>query len=86
MIEVIRVVIEVGVAIEIVVSAIEVVRGPVEIVAIDDGCAVGDVGVVVIHHVMVMPVRSPVVPSPAVAAKKADSETQAKGNAGSRDV
>ena len=76
----------VGGAIEIVGSAIEVVRGAIEIVAIDDGCTVGDVGVVVKHDCPVGPVASPVVPSPAETGKEAYMEAEAKGDGGTRDV
>jgi hypothetical protein len=67
-------------------QAVEVVGGAIEIVAIDDGCAVGDVGIVIVDYAMVVPVGSPVVPSPAEAAEEADAEAQAEGNAGSGDL
>src|SRR3979411_2373246 len=52
----------------------------IEGVVISEDPAVGDVSVVVINDIVVMPVRSPVVPSPAKPAKIADSKAQAKRN------
>ena len=72
----------IGGAIEIVAAMIEIVV--VEVVAIDDGCAMGDVGVVVVDDVSVMPVKSPVVPSPTKPAKKQRLEAQAKNYAWTR--
>jgi len=54
--------------------------GVIEVVAIDEDSAVGDVGVVVVNDSVVMPIISPVVPSPAKPAKEADSEAEAKRN------
>ena len=56
--------------------AIEVAMRAIESVVISENSAVGNVGVVVVSDVMVIPVRSPVVPAPAVSAKKADSKTE----------
>jgi hypothetical protein len=56
-----------------------------EIVAVDEGPAMGDVGVVVEYKPAAVPVESPVVPSPAKAGEEAESEAQAKVNAWSRD-
>ena len=76
----------VGVAIEIVCSAVEVVCGAIEMVAIDDRCAVRDVGVVIVNDGPMAPVASPVVPSPPVACEETNSKPQAKGNAGARGI
>jgi hypothetical protein len=51
-----------------------------EIVAIDERSAMGDVGVVVINDGAVMPVESPVMPSPAKAAEVANSKAYAERN------
>src|SRR5258708_39222141 len=57
------------------------VRAPaIEGVVISEDSAVGYVSVVVINDIVVMPVRSPVVPSPAKPAEIADSKAQAKRN------
>lgn len=72
-------------AIEVVVSAVEVVRGaieivcrPIEVVAVDDRCAMRDVGVVVVNDCPVSPITSPMVPAPAEAGDEADSKAYAK--------
>jgi hypothetical protein len=51
-----------------------------EVVAIDERSAMGNVGVVVIDDGAVMPVGSPVMPSPAEAAEEADSKTYTERN------
>src|SRR5258706_7846029 len=53
----------------------------IDIVAIDENSAVRDVGVVVVNNSVVMPVVSPVVPTPAIPPKEADSKAEAKCNA-----
>ncbi len=52
----------------------------VEVVAIDDCSAVGDVGVVVVDHAMAMPVASPVMPTPPKSSEEADPEADSKSN------
>jgi len=52
--------------------------GVIEVVAVREDSAVGYVVVVVEHDTVVMPVVSPVVPSPAEPAKEADSKAEAK--------
>ena len=52
----------------------------VEVVAIDDRSAVGDVGVVVVDHPMAMPVASPVVPAPTISSEETDAEPDSKSN------
>src|SRR6266404_3253450 len=47
----------------------------VEVVAIDDRSAMGDVGVAVVDYSMVMPVRSPVMPPPTESSEEADSKS-----------
>ena len=60
-------------------------RSPaIEVVAIDEDSAVRYVGVVVVDDVSVMPVKSPVVPSPTKPAKKQRLEAQAKNYAWTR--
>src|ERR1700722_5622636 len=58
--------------------------GVVEVVAIDEDAAVGNVGVVVVNDAVVMPVISPVVPTPTKASVEANSKAQAKCNSGAR--
>src|ERR1700687_4841073 len=52
----------------------------IEGVVISEDSAVGHISVVVINDIVVMPVRSPVVPSPAKSAEIADSKAEAKRN------
>ena len=52
--------------------------GAIEVVAIDENSAVGNVAVVVEENSMTTPVVSPVSPAPAKSAKEADSKAQAK--------
>ena len=52
----------------------------IEGVVIAEDSAVGDVGVVVEDDSVPMPVVSPVVPAPAIAAKEANAKTEAKRN------
>src|SRR5438876_4110184 len=63
----------IGGAIEIVAAMIEIVV--VEVVAIDDGCAMGDVGVVVVDYPVAMPIASPVMPAPSKSPEEADSKS-----------
>jgi hypothetical protein len=67
-------------------AMIEVCTRVIEGGAIGEDSAVGDVGVVVENDSVVMPVVSPVVPAPAIAAKEADAKAQAKRNSRSRKV
>ena len=50
--------------------------GVIEIVAIDDRSAVGDVGVVVVDYPVATPVASPVIPTPPKSSEEADSESK----------
>src|SRR3984893_3652147 len=59
---------------------IEVCTRVIERVVIGEDSAVGDVGVIVEHDSVATPIVSPVVPSPAIAAKEADAKAQAKRN------
>src|SRR6266404_6501595 len=52
----------------------------VKVVAIDDGSAVGDVGVVVVDHPVAMPVASPVMRAPSKSSEEADPEADSKSN------
>lgn len=54
--------------------------GMVEIVAIDDRSAVGDVGVVIVDHSMAMPVASPVMPAPTIPSEKTNPKADSKSN------
>src|ERR1700730_10378643 len=67
-------------------AMIEVCARVIERVVIGEDSAVGDVGVVVEHDSVAMPVVSPVVPSPAIAAKEADAKAQAKRNSRSGKI
>ena len=51
-----------------------------EVVAIDEDSAVGLIVVIVETNVVVMPIVSPMVPSPAESAKEANSKAEAKRN------
>ena len=59
---------------------IEVRASAIEGVVIGEDSAVGNISVVVVNDIVVMPVRSPMVPTPAKSAKKADSKAEAKRN------
>src|SRR5205807_692758 len=61
-------------------TPMEIAGVTTEIAAIDERPAVGNVGVVVIDDRAVMPVESPVMPSPTKAAEVADSETYTEPN------
>jgi len=52
----------------------------IEGVVISEDSAVGYVSVMVVNDIVVMPVRSPMVPTPTKSAKKADSKAEAKRN------
>jgi hypothetical protein len=58
--------------IEVVRGVIKVVVGPSEMVAIDDGRAVGNVGVVVVDDCPVSPITSPAVPAPGETSQEAE--------------
>ena len=59
---------------------IEVPTCVIEVVAIDDRPAVGDVGVVVVDYPVAMPVASPVMPAPPISSEKADPQADSKSN------
>src|SRR5271157_2424919 len=59
--------------------------GAIEIVAIDENSALGNVGVMVVDDPVVVPIVSPVSPAPAETAKKADSKTESERNSGTRE-
>src|SRR6266852_7362324 len=67
-------------------TMIEVPARVIEGVVIGEDSAVGYVGVVVEHDSVAMPIISPVVPAPAIAAKEADAKAQAKRNSRSGKV
>src|SRR5467141_2982919 len=62
------------------VAVVEIAAAAIKIVAIDDGSAVGDVGVVVVDHPMAMPVASPVMPAPTIPSEETDAEPDSKSN------
>ena len=55
-------------------------------VVIDENSAAGNVGVVVVRDMAVIPVRSPVVPAPPEAAEEADAKAQAERNPQSGEI
>ena len=59
-------------------TMIEVRAPAIEGIVIGEDSAVGNVGVVVVSDVVVIPVRSPMVPAPAEPAKKADAKSETK--------
>jgi hypothetical protein len=65
---------------------IEVCTRMIEGVVIGEDSAVGDVGIVVENDSVVMPIISPIVPTPAKTAEEADAKTEAKRNSRSRKV
>jgi hypothetical protein len=52
----------------------------VEVVAIDDRPAVGDIGAVVIDHPMAVPVAIPVMPAPTIPSEETDAEPDSKSD------
>src|SRR6266851_9687018 len=67
-------------------SAIHTANSMAKVVAIRKCSAMGDVPCVVIHHRPVMPVESPVAPSPPIAREETQSESNAKGNSCSSEI
>jgi hypothetical protein len=59
---------------------IEARTPPIESIAIDEDSAVGNVGVVVVNDIAVVPVKSPVVPSPPKPAKESRFEAKSKNH------
>ena len=66
------------------IGVVEIAAAAVKVVAIDDGSAVGDVGVVVVDHPMPMPIASPVMPAPTIPSEETDAEPYSKSNPHSR--
>src|SRR6266850_15901 len=62
------------------VAVVKIATAAIKVVAIDDGSAVGDVGVVVVNHAMAVPVASPVMPAPTISAEGTDAEPESKSN------
>src|SRR6266852_5293776 len=54
----------------------ESTSGSIEVIAIDEHSAVGYIAVVIKKDIVVMPIRSPVVPTPTEPAKEADSKAE----------
>ena len=50
----------------------------VEVVAINDRSAMGDIGVVVVDHPVAMPVPSPVIPAPPKSSEESNSKSSAE--------
>jgi hypothetical protein len=57
------------------IAVVEIVAVVIEVVAIDDRAAVGDVGVVVVDRPPAVPVIIPVMPAPPKSSEKADSKS-----------
>ena len=62
------------------VALVEIAAAAVKVVAIDDGSAVGDVGVVVVNHPMAVPIASPVMPAPTIPSEETDAEPDSKSD------
>ena len=62
------------------VAMVKIAAVVIEVVAIDDRAAVGDVGVVVVNRGATVPIIIPVMPAPPKSAEEADSKTSAKVN------
>jgi hypothetical protein len=56
-------------------AVVEIGAAVIEVVAIDDGSAVGDVSVMVINHSPTVPVISPMMPAPPKSSEEADSKS-----------
>lgn len=65
---------------------IEPASASVEVIAINENSAVGHVTVVVEKDAVMVPIRSPMVPAPAKATKKANAEAETKSDSGTRKV
>src|SRR6266852_6035259 len=65
-------------------GVVEIPTSVIEIVAVDDRSAVGDVGVMIVNHCSAMPVVSPVMPAPPISSEEADPEADSKSNPRSR--
>jgi hypothetical protein len=61
-------------------AVIKVAVRAIESVVISEDSAVGNVGVMVVSDVAVIPVRSPMVPSPAEPAEETDAKSEAKSD------
>ena len=66
------------------VAVVKIATAAIKVVAIDDGSAVGDIGVVVVYHPVAMPVASPVMPAPTKSSEQAHPEADSKSNSRSR--
>src|ERR1700730_11609946 len=64
----------------------EVRMSVAEVVVVHESWRVRDIPVVVVHHVMSVPIGSPVMPSPAKAAEDAAPDPQAEGNPRAIDI
>ena len=62
-------------------ATIEARSVPMKAISIDDGRAMRDEGVVVVHHSpAAVPIESPTVPTPAEAAKQSHPKAESEGN------
>ena len=62
------------------IAVVKVAAVGIEVVAIDDRAAVGDVGVVVVNRGATVPIIVPVMPAPPKSSEKADSKSSAEVN------
>jgi hypothetical protein len=67
-------------------AMIEPASASVEVITINENSAVGHVAVVVEKDAVMVPIGSPMVPTPAKTTKKANAEAEAKSNSGTRKV
>src|SRR5438270_3977417 len=67
-------------------TIIEAASAAIECLVIEKCSAVGFKVVVVKKNIVVVPVRSPMVPSPAKAAKETDAKTETEGNSRRRPI
>jgi hypothetical protein len=57
------------------IAVVEIAAAVIEVVAIDDRAAVGDVGVVVVNRGPAVPIIIPVMPAPPKSSEKANSKS-----------
>src|SRR6201982_4171175 len=67
-------------------AMIEPAPASVEVITINENSAVGHVAVVVEKDAVMVPIGSPMVPTPTKTTKKANAEAEAKSNSGTRKV
>ena len=62
------------------IAAVVIESGVIEVVAVDDRAAVGDIGVVVVSRAVTVPIIIPVMPAPPKSSKEADAEADSESN------